>query len=180
MTYNTILNELLDSEDKLKAVPKGKYDAEHAPNTFYINRSISKMDVNFSLPTKEGVKNYLFRFSKKESESEIHFAIQNDDGSYSNDLTGLNNASEVLSAVVYFSKIAINVSGSLVVLNTRWNSPPLIKTILPGVTSYSFSSTCILPVPSMNIYTSSSPSCLWPLVDWFGLSSVFDTVMCSR
>ena len=40
MKYTNILNELLDSGEKFKVVPKIKYEAEHAPYTFYINKTI--------------------------------------------------------------------------------------------------------------------------------------------
>jgi len=107
MIFDNVLKESLDSAEKLKGVPKGKWEAEHAPFTYNIHKAISGMNVFFSLPSNEGVKSYMFMYANNKDAAEIHFAIEDGKGGYSTELTNIGNGLYVMSAVVEFSKIAI-------------------------------------------------------------------------
>lgn len=108
-----ILNELLDSSDKMREVSKDEYSEEAFTYAFDddVYQVKDGISIVFSLPSKDGVKNYLFVMyytgKIKYTNYEIHFSIKNNEGKYVPDLSNLGNAPLVFGAIAKFVMVGI-------------------------------------------------------------------------
>lgn len=106
-----MLNELLDLSDKMHEVPKKKYSGKEFTYAFFPEYIQDGIYLEFSLPSKDGVKNYLFVMNfmgqKKYANYGIHFSIKNDKGEFVPELSNLGNAPLVFGAIAKFAMIGI-------------------------------------------------------------------------